>query len=269
MISRYQQKDSPWEGGSRVCGGIYAPFLKASQRISTQLFHVTDWLPTFVHLAGGSITDPKVTGVNQWPSICQNFEGPRNEILINIDLVEPGPYRSLIVEDWKLVQGTNFNGTLDGWLCDFINPSNEESHQSFQFYGQSVLDSTASKAIASVTCPTKLAELTPKKIERLRNQSTLSCNDIPRSPCNPLRGPCLFNLIDDPCENQDLSRQEPAVLQRLQSRLHYHESLCVAPRNKPDDPYSNPFYFNETWTYWYDVLNIRDNEEPNFDLWNL
>lgn len=264
--SKFQQKDSPWEGATRVLAGIYAPFLQASQRISTQLFHITDWLPTFVHLAGGSISDKTINGVNQWPSICQNLKGPRDELLLNIDQVEPGPYRSIIVQDWKLVKGSNFNGTYDTWLCDSVNPNNIESHPSFRFYGRSVLSSAVSKAIASVTCPAKFAELTPQKIETLRDELTVSCNNVPRQPCNPNLGPCLYNIRNDPCENLDLSKQQSRVLQRLQARLDYHERRVVAPRNKPDDPDSDPLFFNGTWAFWYDVLGIPKYSTPRYEV---
>lgn len=227
--------------------------------MSTDLFHVTDWLPTIVHLAGGYVNEKAISGFNQWPSICRGTPGPRKEILINIDQAGPSPYRALIIKDWKLVRGTSQNGTNDGWLCNSININHEE-HPSFRHYGQSVLASPTSKAIASCTGSEKNAQLTSRKLVGLRKQSKVTCNNAPLNYCDPRRGPCLFNIVHDPCERNDLSQQFPHTLHKLQHRLDEFEQLIIAPRNKPDDPNSNPKYFNGTWTWWYDMLGVDDDD---------
>ena len=46
-----------WDGGTRVAGFISSPLLPASVRGTEWhgLMHITDWLPTIVGLAGGSL----------------------------------------------------------------------------------------------------------------------------------------------------------------------------------------------------------------------
>lgn len=46
----FQLKISLHEGGVRVPAIVYSPLL--SSNVSTDLFHVTDWLPTFYQAAG-------------------------------------------------------------------------------------------------------------------------------------------------------------------------------------------------------------------------
>ena len=68
------------------------------------LFHVTDWLPTFVSVAGGIIDEgKKLDGVNQWDTLQNMSPSPRTEILLNIDT---GIWKNsaLRVGDWKVIQ---------------------------------------------------------------------------------------------------------------------------------------------------------------------
>ncbi len=43
----FQQKESPWEGAMRSAAAIWSPLLQNRERTSNQLFHISDWLPTF------------------------------------------------------------------------------------------------------------------------------------------------------------------------------------------------------------------------------
>lgn len=43
----FQQKESPWEGAVRSAGVIWSPLLQNRERTSHQLFHISDWVPTF------------------------------------------------------------------------------------------------------------------------------------------------------------------------------------------------------------------------------
>jgi arylsulfatase A-like enzyme len=58
-----------WEGGCRVVAAIYSPLIKSPQRVSHELMHVTDLLPTLAAIANITIKDSSIDGVNQWETI--------------------------------------------------------------------------------------------------------------------------------------------------------------------------------------------------------
>lgn len=99
-------KSTLFEGGIRSIAFIWSPLLVTSGRIYTDLFHVTDWLPTLFAAADGDITllDPELDGIDQWSSLVYQVGSPRNDILINID--EKTRNAALRFSNWKLIVGT-------------------------------------------------------------------------------------------------------------------------------------------------------------------
>lgn len=49
-------KNTLWEGGVRASGFVWSPMIANRSRVSKEMMHVTDWLPTIYAAAGG---DPK------------------------------------------------------------------------------------------------------------------------------------------------------------------------------------------------------------------
>ncbi|XP_077989804.1 arylsulfatase B-like [Glandiceps talaboti] len=76
-----------WEGGVHVPAFVSSPLLKEEVRGTQckELFHITDWFPTLVHLAKGNLHDVKLDGFNQWKTISEGVPTERQEALINID----------------------------------------------------------------------------------------------------------------------------------------------------------------------------------------
>ena len=83
---------------------MHSPLLSTKGRVSMELMHVTDWLPTLYSAAGGDIHDlNKIDGFDMWQTLLsESIASPRIEILHNID-PESGAaaYR---FGKWKLIE---------------------------------------------------------------------------------------------------------------------------------------------------------------------
>ena len=100
-----------WEGGTRVPGFVHSPLLpeKVKGTTSWELYHVTDWLPTIVGLAGGDTAKNfALDGHNLWPSLSTGTASPRTEMVYNINPLCHGgqagaPKAALRMGDFKLM----------------------------------------------------------------------------------------------------------------------------------------------------------------------
>ena len=108
-----------YKGGVRAAGFIYSPMLLKDSRVSHDLMHATDWLPTLLNLIGeqNQIAKRKIDGFDMWKTFQDKEESPRTEVLINID---PLLYKNaaLRIGDWKLVNQskTMFNTSFSNFL---------------------------------------------------------------------------------------------------------------------------------------------------------
>lgn len=124
-------KGSIWEGGTRVPGFVHSPLLPDSVQgsESQDLFHVTDWLPTIVRLAGGQTSRNRpLDGHDIWDAIAGRGASPRTEMVYNVNpLCHAGlaypPKAGIRVGRWKLlswcyevegVAGGNRTGPVEG-----------------------------------------------------------------------------------------------------------------------------------------------------------
>lgn len=87
-------KGAYYQGGVRGTAWINAPMLHKSitGTWSYALMHVTDILPTMVAAAGGDpneMSTHPLDGVSQWDHLTQGIDGPREDLLINIEREQP------------------------------------------------------------------------------------------------------------------------------------------------------------------------------------
>lgn len=257
-----QQKDSPWEGATRSTGAIFSPLLKQRQRVSNQLFHITDWLPTFAKLAGVKV-DKRVDGKNVWPALSCDLPSPREEVLHNLD--DEVPYVSYTRGDWKYVAGTSNKGQYDGHISD-ANDRDEADLHFKQNYGQEILNSMVGQALLPFS-KSKFGStpITPSEVESIRGKAAVTCwntnfltNDE-SAECKPIDSHCLFNIVKDPCERINLANYYPAIVKQMENQVERFRRSALPSRNRPSDRRSDPGNFGGIWTWWYDELNITDS----------
>lgn len=108
------QKGYLFEGGLRVPAFVHSPLIPYARRGVTyeQLFHVADWLPTFLDgmlHRGDLLGGHSLNGINQWNSLLYGNGSVRNEFVYNIDpLGDHGKplgfdIAAIRVGKWKLI----------------------------------------------------------------------------------------------------------------------------------------------------------------------
>ncbi|XP_015374155.1 PREDICTED: arylsulfatase B-like [Diuraphis noxia] len=241
-------KNTLWEGGVKSASFIWAPYFQENPRVSKQLMHITDWLPTLYSAAGGNpgFLPKNLDGLDQWTSLTLNLPSQRNFVLLNID--EKKRYAGIIKDNWKLIVGSTANGSLDG----FFGATRPRT----AYNATAVLYSPAGRALARLSDSLPFATGTNGVLDLLamRYESTVRCNPSAAGPRTPSPCPageaCLFDLVADPCETNNVAKKYVAVSGQLYEALKYYRRLLVPQTNRPFDPAANPARFNNTWTSW-------------------
>ncbi|KAM7305582.1 arylsulfatase B [Ixodes scapularis] len=238
------QKYTPWEGGVHAPAVIWSPrFSRLLGSVYSNLFHISDWLPTLYQLAGGLPTEMAgdIDGFSHLDSLTRGTNHPRHELLINIDPVDN--YSGIIEGDFKLVKGTAFGGGSDKW---YPIPGNVpwDSDMPLKQCESSVVVRVLRDFGLSPVCGAGGA----------RYADSVDCGERdPSKACASEKSPCLFDLSKDPCEYNDVAGQNPEVVEQLLEKLARYEATAVKPENLPGDPRSNPSLHNNVWVSWDDV----------------
>lgn len=239
------QKGTAWEGGCRVVACIYSPLIENPQRVSNDFMHVIDLLPTLASIANISI-DKSIDGVNQWSTISRGSLSSRSEILYNIESVLN--YSAIMSSGWKMMSGPG-GKSYDQWMG---NSGAEYVNVSFKSYLKTVIDSESAQS---------LPLLTPKVVKKMRSEATIKCNSNQTLiKCDSSIAPCLFNIIDDPCEFVNLAEKNPMKLHSLISLLENHIKLMIPSQRKFTDAACDPINFNNTWNWWQ-----KNNQDDSDD----
>jgi arylsulfatase A-like enzyme len=93
-------KGTVYEGGVRVAACAAWPGKIPAGSSVKQPFHMVDWYPTLLNLAGASLEQKlPIDGKDAWATIAKGAASPHEEILLNTS-----PFNGAIrVGDWKLV----------------------------------------------------------------------------------------------------------------------------------------------------------------------
>ncbi|XP_071439193.1 arylsulfatase B-like [Hetaerina americana] len=266
------EKISPWEGGVRTNAFVWSPRIKSPGRISNQLMHISDWMPTLFSAAGGdqqtlrAASRPRLDGYDMSGVIFDTVVAttplrppaheyqPRSEVLINIDDLDG--YAAIRIGNYKLVDGTTAFGMQDHWVGD-----SGRDDKGIPAYSVSTLTASMAGQALQRRSPTALDE---QNVLRLRGLATVDCHSqwppkdyaVPKifPPCLPLLKACLFDVAHDPCEMRNLCLTLPDVAVSLRGRLEKLRVTAVPPNNRKSDPRADPKRWNGVWTNWNDYL---------------
>ncbi|EEC18655.1 arylsulfatase B, putative [Ixodes scapularis] len=189
-------KFTVWEGGVRVPAFVWSPkFLKKS-RVSNQLMHISDWLPTLYTAAGGDASAlGTIDGVDMWNSLTHRSASKRKEILLNSNSLYN--ISGLRYKQYKLVVGGGFDGELDDhyYFPGGTRPTNDIDQLRNESTTARVLRKFYEKQDRSWS---PLAWSNNVAVDCRRNK--LTENFVPMQP------PYLFNIEKDPCELNNLAK---------------------------------------------------------------
>ncbi|TMW43721.1 hypothetical protein DOY81_011198, partial [Sarcophaga bullata] len=241
------QKDSPWEGGSRVVGAIWSPLLKNRNSLFQPPMYVADWLPTLAAAANISLEsyNLQLDGINVWPELVTSTtetlvtNNSEREIVHMLD--DMIAVKSYMKGQLKYISGSTINGQYDYVLMK-RNPNVTDPREIN--YPQLIRNSLVSKALQRYD----VSPLTSSKIQSLRSQAQIKCGVL-KSPCNPLQEECLFNIWQDPCEENNLAGRPlyASTLANIRQRLKELQESAVTPKTGGSVINNDPSRHNCVW----------------------
>ncbi|XP_072315267.1 arylsulfatase J [Eucyclogobius newberryi] len=231
-------KATYWEGGIKAVGFVHSPLLMNKGTKCRSLVHITDWFPTLVTLAEGTLEeDLNLDGYDVWEAISEGRPSPRQDILHNIDPIyikaKNGSWKAgyglwntavqaaLRVGHWKLLTG------VPGY-SDWVPPQTFSTQRLTHRYHN----------------------------ERIRWDRGKSL--------------WLFNITADPFERVDLSQKYPHIVKKMLMRLAHYNKTAVPVRYPAKDLRSNPQLNGGVWGPWYkDEKEKQDEQHINNHLTEL
>lgn len=233
-------KSSPWEGGSRAAAFLWSPRLAKKRRVSNQLMHIADWLPTLYGLAGGAVSDlGQLDGQNMWNVLSEDEPSPRSTMVYNIDPL--WGYAAVRDGRYKIVVGRQHNGVLERIPI----PGNPRPQQD--------LDALTEQSMSAQTLRAFYGTEDLGFATDWRNNATVRCSDERCADDSHFISTdyvFLFDLDDDPCECNNLASTHKELLESMNKTLQAFAAETVFPLNPPTDPASYPGNHNGTWAPW-------------------
>ncbi|XP_025421961.1 arylsulfatase B-like isoform X2 [Sipha flava] len=259
------EKGSILDGGVRGVAAIWSPELSKKHRVSENLFHITDWLPTLYTAAGGNVEDlGQIDGVNQWTSLTNTSEQMRSKILININ--EKIGEEALIFKQWKVVKSNRTSG-----FSYFLRYSGDPGNKGPDYNMSNVVNSLAGSHLSKINCMVSKKDCTDAMTTRnlfynVRSQATIINKCTERiSHLNPkdehyecFDGYCLFNVYQDPCEYRNVGIQHEDILNTTIYMLDRFRKELVKQSSPSIDLNSDPHNYDGYWETWLEPKSQRN-----------
>lgn len=171
-------KMSPFEGGIRVTGLLWAANLNNTSHYWDGYMHVADWLPTL--LSAANIPIPKnLDGIDHWKNINSNSASERTTMY---EIDDYTGYGSIIYGDYKLITGNVTRGfaTYQGSNLTGIIGNTPD-------YGEALLHSTVYNVLDSIGQSYGIEH------RCVRKKATIKCDQTSTPICFPDKG-TFFNF---------------------------------------------------------------------------
>lgn len=233
-------KDTLWEGGVRVPAFVWSPLLGARGRVSWDMMHFVDWLPTLYHLAGGNVDDlGPIDGVSQWETLSSGAPSKRQELLLGFNVLrKTGAYRN---GRYKLVVSPS-----DGSWYDLRGKPRGNASLGVdldQLMADSVVAKTLAKFYNTGTPPVAAPEW--------RQSASICCGSGLWSNYKTADPPYLFDVVSDPCETNNLASVRSDLVASLRKKLFAAASITVPPITEDIlEPEATPECNNCVWGPW-------------------
>ena len=249
-----------WEGGVRGAGFLWSSLLDNTGYVSDHMMQIFDWLPTLLSAAGYNMSSlpDNIDGMDFWRTLStKESHSPRTEMLHNIDRKQI----ALRVQEWKLIGGPE---SYDGWYKPGQKTVDENGNLVQEASEDEVIMMEKSRLKRA---PEHLYKSSIDDILQRMGRSyvphpvVVNCGEKPANAstnCKPNTKPCLFNIVKDPCEYNNVADLYPDIVAGLMQRLAAYNATAVPPRNKPSDPQGYPIHHGGIWKPW-----INKTEEEN------
>lgn len=139
----------------------------------------------------------------------------RNEIMTVDDVTG---YGSLILNEFKFVNGSSSDGLADGWLG-----SNNNSDIQGEKYIEGVLNSKVGKTLH--------LKLRTVYIQKNREKANVKCLGV-HNECDLVNAPCLFDILNDPCEENNLADSLQSQMELMTREFNERLKRVVPARSK-------------------------------------
>ncbi|XP_075257814.1 arylsulfatase B-like isoform X1 [Convolutriloba macropyga] len=224
-----------FEGGTRGVGFVWGDvFKKRKGEVSTDLMHVSDWMPTLYDAAGGDVRNLGDIESHSMMDVLtgKSLASPRSELLINLNPVNNSKAIKVGRYKYMLNPYDRWDANYDNW---FKAPGSD---------------------------PDSFEEMYPNTTE-----SQIWCGDVPTdidTKCHSkLTGldECIFDIDSDPCEYYNLvdDPDYQDIKEMLLDRVLYWETLQVKPLIPPYDDAGNPKHMDYVWKPWTTDPTIPPN----------
>ncbi|CAL1279729.1 unnamed protein product [Larinioides sclopetarius] len=238
-------KHTYWEGGIHLPALIWSPLLNLDKpRISRQLMHVSDWLPTLYTLMGGNVEDlGPIDGIDLWQALVNDAPSPRTNMLQNLDTIDgTAAFRQ---GHLKLCNGTTSTNYNSWYGPSGLGPTDTATTYDWVFKNGSIVrDVLHEMDMWIVENPDHMYQNLRLTCEEPSSNET--------SQCDPSKKPCLFNITADPCEYYDVADQHPDTVDEILKIVQNYQLEEMKPQDRACDASANPMCHHFMYVPWLD-----------------